>query len=299
MIADLNYHHLRYFWAVARNGNLTSASAELHLTPQTVSAQIKDLEAAIGESLFQRSGRRLVLTEVGKVTFRYADEIFAMGNELLETLRGHPTGRPLRLQIGVAAVLPKLVAYRLIEPVLKMQEAVRVVCHEALPDLLLAELAVHHLDVVLSDAPIPAAVKVQAYNHLLGECGVLLMASPGLARKYRRGFPDSLDGAPVLLPAGGSVLRHALERWFDNRGVRPIVVGEFDDSALLKSFGQAGVGVFPVASVVEREVAHQYNVKPVGTLDGIVERFYAISLERKIQHPAVAILCESAREGLF
>ena len=292
---NLNYHHLRYFWAVARRGNLTSASAELNLTPQTVSTQIKDLEAAIGETLFQRSGRLLVLTEIGRMVFRYADEIFALGNELAETLGGRPVGRSLRLMVGIADVMPKLVAHRLIAPALRLDEDVRIVCHEGSQEELLSKLAVHRLDVVLSDAPIPQTVKVRAHIHVLGECEVVFMASPRLADKYRPGFPGSLDGAPVLLPAEGAVLRRSLEQWFEARKLHPTVVGEFDDSALLKVFGQAGTGVFAVPSVIEKEVARQYHAKRVGTTDGVNERFYAISLERKIRHPAVAAICEVAR----
>lgn len=296
---NLNYHHLRYFWAVARNGNLTRASAELLLTPQTVSTQIKDLEAAIGENLFRRSGRLLVLTDVGHVVYRYADEIFGLGHELMQTLHGSPTGRPLRLKVGVADVLPKLVAHRLIKPAMEMEEAVSVVCHEGRSEELLAELAIHRLDVVLSDAPIPPTVKVRAHSHVLGECDTVFMASPALATKLRRGFPGSLDGASVLLPAAGTVLRFALEQWFDQRGVRPTIVGEFDDNALLKVFGQAGCGVFAVPTLIQDEVARQYDVRPVGPVDGVVERFHAISLERKINHPAVAAICETARTELF
>ena len=298
-MADLDSHHLRYFWAVAHTGNVTRASAELHLTPQTVSTQIKDLEAAIGEPLFQRSGRLLALTEIGRVAFRYADEIFSLGNELMETLGGRPVGRSLRLVVGIADVVPKLVAHRLIEPALRLEEDVRVVCHEGPQEELLAKLAIHQLDVVLSDAPIPPTVKVRAHSHLLGECEVVFMASPRLARKYGRGFPGSLDTAPILLPAEGTVLRRSLEQWFDARNVHPVVIGEFDDSALLKVFGQAGTGLFAVPSVIKKEVARQYSAKLVGTTDGVTERFYAISLERKIRHPAVAAICEVARTEFF
>lgn len=298
-MVDLNYHHLRYFWAVARRGNLTHASAELNLTPQTLSSQIKDLEAAIGESLFQRSGRLLVLTEVGQVVFQYADEIFTLGNELMETLGGRPVGQSLRLMVGIADVMPKLVAHRLIEPALRLQEDVRIVCQEGPQEELLTRLATHRLDVVLSDAPIPPKVKVRAHSHLLGKCDVVFMAGAGLARKYRRDFPESLDGAPMLLPAEGAVLRRSLEQWFDAVGVRPAVVGEFDDSALLKAFGQAGTGLFAVPSVIEQEVARQYHAKRVGSTDGVSERFYAISLERKIRHPAVAAICKVARTNFF
>ena len=296
---NLNYHHLRLFWAVAREGNLTRASGKLHLTPQTVSTQIRDLEAALGENLFRRTGRRMVLTDVGHVTLRYADEIFAAGKELVETLRGQPTGRPLRLVVGVVDVLPKLVAYRLIEPALHLDEPVRIVCREGTPEKLLAELAVHGVDVVLSDGPIPPAMSVRAYNHQLGKCGVTFLARPDLARRLRDGFPRSLDGAPVLLPCEDAVLRRELDDWFNGQGVRPIIAGEFEDSALLKVLGQVGAGFFTVPTVIEDEVARQYEVEPIGATDDISERFYAISAERRVRHPAVAAICEAARSELF
>ena len=240
-----------------------------------------------------------MLTAVGQVAFRYADEIFSLGHELIQTLRGSPTGQPLRLAVGVADVLPKLVAHRLIESALGLEETVRIVCHEARPEELLAELAIHRLDVVLSDAPIPSTVKVRAHSHLLGVCGAVFMAAPRLVAKYRRGFPSSLDGAPLLLPADGTVLRRDLEQWFDQRKVHPTIVGEFDDSALLKVFGQAGAGLFAVPAVIETEVARQHHVERLESIDGVVERFYAISLERKIRHPAVAAICEAARTEFF
>ena len=295
----LNYHHLRYFWAVARRGNLTRASEELNLTPQTVSTQIKDLEAALGERLFKRSGRLLVLTEVGQVVYRYADDIFEIGQELLETLRGQPSDRSPRLLVGVVDIMPKLVVHEVLKPALRMEEPVRIVCLEGPADKLLAELAIHGLDVVLSDTAISSEVSVRAYNHLLGECGVTFMAAGSLAHAYREGFPASLDGAPMLLPTNGTVLRRNLDRWFEVEGVHPIVAGEFQDSALIKIFGQAGVGVFTVPSVIEAEVQNQYQVEVVGTAEDVTERFYAISVERKIRHPAVSAICSAARAELF
>lgn len=295
----LNYHHLRLFWAVAHEGNLTRASKKLHLAPQTVSTQIRDFETALGEQLFRRSGRRMLLTDVGHVALRYADEIFSLGQEFREALRGQPTGRPLRLVVGVADVMPKLVAHRLIEPALLLEEPVRIVCREGTPEKLLADLAIHGLDVVLSDAPIPPGMNVRAYNHQLGRCGVTFMAQPDLARRLRKGFPRSLEGAPVLLPSEDTVLRRELDEWFDERGVRPVIAGEFEDSALLKVFGQAGTGFFAVPTVIEDEVARQYEVQAIGATEDVSERFYAISVERRIRHPAVMAICEAARSELF
>lgn len=295
----LNYHHLKLFWAVAREGNLTRASAKLHLTPQTVSGQIRVLEETLNEKLFQRSGRRLVLTDIGHLVLRYADDIFSSGQELMETLRGQPTGRPLRLAVGVADVLPKLVAHQLIEPALRLEQPVRVFCHEGTPEALIADLAVHRLDVVLSDGPIPPGIRVRAYNHQLGECGVSFMAGAGLAGRLRDGFPKSLNGAPVLLPSRDAVLRRDLDGWFDAQGLRPVVAGVFEDSALLKVFGQAGAGFFAIPTVIEQEVMRQYQVERIGATNKVSERFYAISGERLVRHPAVVAICETARAELF
>ncbi len=295
----LNFHYLRLFWGVAREGHLTRASAKLHLTPQTVSAQIRKLERDLGVKLFQRSGRRLVLTEMGRSVLRYADEIFLVGRELMEIVEGQPSGRPTRLIVGVADVLPKLVAYRLLKALRGIEEPIRLVCREADPEALLADLATHRLDFVLSDAPVPPRARVRAYSHLLGECGVTFMARADLARKLRKRFPQSLDGAPLLMPGDGAFLHRELEHWFDQRGVRPTVIGEFDDSALLKVFGQEGAGFFAVPAVIANEVARQYRVREIGDADGVVERFYAISLERRVKHPAVTEICRAARAELF
>jgi LysR family transcriptional activator of nhaA len=294
----LNYHHLRLFQAVAREGNLTRASGKLHLTPQTVSTQVRDLEAAIGEQLFRRTGRRMVLTEAGKVTLRYADAIFSLGQELQQTLRGQPSGRRVKVLVGVNDVLPKLIVHHILEPALQAQN-LHIVCCEGNRTQLLADLAVHRLDVVLSDSPIPPTTSVRAYNHLLGSCGVSFLAPPEMALRLRRKFPASLDGAPVLLPSDETVARRGLDRWFDKCGVRPVIVGEFDDSALLKSFGQAGEGFFTAPTVVEAEVARQYQVEPFGRTAEIVESYYAISVERRVRHPAVVTICEAARTELF
>lgn len=298
-VNNLNYHHLRLFWAVAREGNLTRASRGLSLTPQTVSVQIRDLETELGEKLFRREGRRMVLTDMGSVAFRFADEIFTVGQELLETLRGQPSERPLRLVVGVASVLPKLIVHRLIDPTFHLTRAVRILCKEGPPDKLVADLAVHHVDVVLCDAPLPPRGSVRAYNHHLGCCGVTFMGARALADRLHDGFPASLDRAPVLLPTGDAVVRGELDRWFNAQDVHPVVVAEFEDSALLKTFGQEGVGFFAVPTVIEREVAQQYNVHAVGRTQDIEESFYAISMERRVRHPGVAAICEAARAELF
>ena len=294
----LNYHHLRYFWAAAREGSVTRASEKLHISQPAVSAQIRDLEQALGEKLFTRSGRSIALTETGRVVYRYAEEIFGLGSELMETLKGRPTGRPARLTVGIANVIPKLIAHRLLEPALKLPEPVRVQCLEDKPERLLAELAIHGLDLVLTDTPLGPAVKVKAYSHLLGECGVSIFGTEPLAKAHRRGFPRSLDGAPFLLPTADATLRRLLDQWFEARNIRPQIVGEFEDSALLKVFGQSGAGLFAVPSAIEAEVRRQYGVRLVGRVE-VRERFYAITVERKLKHPAVVAITEAARTEIF
>jgi LysR family transcriptional activator of nhaA len=295
----LNYHHLRYFWAAAKEGGVTRASEKLNISQPTVSAQIRELEHALGGKLFARSGRRLVLTDVGRVVYRYADEIFGLGRELLDTVKGRTSGRPARFSVGVANVVPKLVAYRLLEPALKLADTVQIVCYEDRPERLLAELAVHELDLVLSDAPVGPGLSVRAYNHLLGECGVAIFGEEKLAAAHRAHFPRSLDGAPFLLPTPGTTVRRALEDWFDAQGIRPRIVGEFEDSALLKVFGQAGRGLFAAPAATETEVKHQHGVRRVGAVPSVRERFYAISVERRLKHPAVVAISEAARSTLF
>ena len=295
----LNYHHLLYFWVVAREGSISGATQVLQLAQPTISVQLRALEKSLSEKLFTRVGRNLVLTDVGQVVFRYADDIFSLGRELQDTLKGRPTGLPMRLMVGVADAVPKLIAYRLLAPALQLPEPIRIICREDKPERLLTELATHALDVVLSDAPVGPLVKVRAFNHLLGECGVTIFAPPSLAPRYRRGFPRSLTGAPFLLPTDSTPLRRALEQWFEVTKIRPLVVGEFDDSALLKAFGQAGVGLFAAPSAIETEIRHQYHVRVVGRVESIQERFYAISAERKLKHPAVVAISEAARENLF
>ena len=294
----LNYHHLRYFWAVAREGSVTRASEKLHISQPTVSAQIRELEEALGEKLFARAGRSLALTEVGRVVFRYADEIFGLGRELLDTVKGRPTGRPARLTVGLANVVPKLIAYRLLEPALRLPEPVLIECVEDRPERLLAELALHALDLVIADAPVGPGVKVRAYSHLLGETAIGVFGAPALLGG-RRAFPGCLEGAPFLLPGQATTLRRELDHWLDARKLRPRVVGEFDDTALLNVFGQAGRGLFAAPLAIEKEMRRQLGVRRLGVIPEIKERFYAISVERRLKHPAVLAISQAARETLF
>jgi LysR family transcriptional activator of nhaA len=260
---------------------------------------VRKLEESVGEKLFKRVGRNLVLTETGQVVLRYADEIFSLGRELTDVLQGRPIGSPLRFLVGVAMVVPKLIAYRLLEPALHLPEPVQLTCDEGKLDDLLMELAAHRLDIVLSDSPIGPTVNVRAYSHLLGECSVCVFGKAELARKFRRGFPMSLDGTPFLLPLGTTALRRSLDHWFESHNMRPHVVAEFEDSALLKAFAQQGVGIFAAPSAIENEICRQYRVRPIGELPGIREQFYAISVDRKLKHPAVVAISDTAREELF
>jgi LysR family transcriptional activator of nhaA len=257
------------------------------------------LEESTGQKLFKRSGRQLVLTEVGQATYRYAEEIFGLGQELLDMLKGRPAGHPSRLRVGIADIVPKLVARKILEPCLSLDEPIHLICREGKQRQLLADLAIHSVDVVLADSPVGPDTSVRAYNHLLGECGITVVGSPKLARKYRVNFPKSLDGAPILLPTANTALRRSLDLHFRELGIQPVILAEFEDSALLKVFGQTGLGLFAVADVVAQDVCRQYRVARVGDLPSIVERFYAITVERKLVHPGVAAISSKARRELF
>ena len=295
----LNYNHLYYFWMVAREGSMVRASEELMISQPTISTQIKDLEAALGHRLFDRVGRGLVLTEAGRVGFNYANEIFSLGQELVNALEHQPRSRPLRLTVGIVDVIPKPVARRLLEPAMQLTQAVRLTCREDKADRLLADLAARRLDVILSDGPIGTAMGFEGFNHLLGECGVCFFAAAGVARQYRKGFPKSLDGAPMLLPTGHTAVRRALDLWFDSQRIHPVVVGEFDDSALMFSFGQGGEGIFPAPSIIAGHVQQVVGVQLVGRVQHVKERFYAISAEEHPKHPAVIAIRDAARQKLF
>jgi LysR family transcriptional activator of nhaA len=291
----LNYHRLQCFWAVARAGGLAAASNRLQLTQSTISSQVHGLETDLGEKLFVLVGRRLCLTEIGHVVLRYADEIFALGGELQGAITGKVTKRTQLLRVGVSQVIPKLVARKLLQPAYEMGTDVRLVCIEDRRDSLLADLSKHVLDVVLTDAPASMATGSRLFNHLLGESTVTLFAAERLAQQYRRGFPQSLSDGPMLLPTARTSMRQTIDRWFAERSIVPRVIGEFDDSALLKVFGETGLGMFPAPTVVDEAVQRQYDVRVVGHLDDIQERFFAVTADRKIKHPAVEEVCRTAK----
>ncbi len=295
----LNYHHLLYFWVIAREGSIKKACEVLTLSQPALSAQLRTLEDAIGEKLFSRVSRKLILTDVGKVVYRYADEIFSLGRELTSTLKGYGTQCPIRLVVGIAEVVPKMVAYKLLKVAYKQFEHMKIVCWEGRLERLLGELALHALDIVLTDTPVPPSVSIEAHSHLLGESGVTLFGPEDLASHYRWKFPQSLNGAPFLLPTPNSILRRGLDDWFRKYGIEPLIVGEFEDGATMQAFAQEGHGLFPGSSVVESEITRQNQVQKVGRITGLRERFYGITVERRLKHPAVLAISESAKEQVF
>jgi LysR family transcriptional activator of nhaA len=297
-VRHLNYNHLQYFWTVAREGSIVKAAEVLHLTPQTISGQLKLLDDAVGEPLFDRAGRRLVLSEKGRLVFAYADDIFSIGAELASVVRGHRPGAPTTLTIGVVNSLPKLIAERVIAPALT-DGNVRVRCLEDTLDNLLGSLATHRLDLVLSDQPAAQGLGLRAYNHKLGESGMSFFALKRLARRYQSSFPKCLADAPILMPSPRSALRRRLDEWFADIDIAPRIVGEIDDSALLKAFGEAGVGLFSAPTAIETEVCRMYRTKVIGRVESVREGFYAISPERRIKHESVALITETARTELF
>jgi LysR family transcriptional activator of nhaA len=298
-VRHLNYNHLLYFWTVAREGSIVRASEVLHLTPQTISGQLKLLEETIGETLFQRVGRGLVLTDTGRTVNQYADEIFSLGAELTQRMKSKASGSPVTLNVGIVNSIAKLIAYRVIEPALGLADQLRVVFTEGNLDSLLGDLAVHKLDLVLSDRSIPTGLNVRAYNHTLGQSGVSFFAPKKLATRLMNKYPDCLDGCDMLLPAAHTPLRRSLDEYFDHLGVSPRIVAEFDDSALMKAFGEAGAGIFPAPTAITAQVEHMYHARSIGQVDGVNETYFAISPERKLKHPAVVRITEAARSALF
>jgi LysR family transcriptional regulator, transcriptional activator of nhaA len=296
-VEPLNYNHLLYFWTVAREGSVAGAAKKLNVTQPTISAQLPLLEDALGEKLFEKSGRGLALTEAGRVVLRYADEIFALARELRDTLRDRPTGKPPRVTVGVADVVPKLVAYRVLRPAFEAAASVEIVCREAAPETLIAMLAQHEVDLVLSDAPASAA-PLRVYNQSIGESGTSFFAAGSLARSACKDFPRSLDNAPLLLPSASTQIRRALEQWLEIHELTPRRVAEFDDLALMTAFGRGGTGIFPAPTIIERDIESQYGVRVVGRAPDVKERFYAISAERKIKNPIVGAITAAARRTL-
>jgi LysR family transcriptional activator of nhaA len=295
----INYQHLFYFWHVVTEGSITAACEKLHLAQPTISGQLTVFEQAIGEKLFYKQGRKLQLTDTGRIVFHYAEEIFALGRELGNTLKGLPTGRALRLTIGIADALPKLVIYRLMRPVFQLPEAVQIFCYEDKVERLLNDIALQSIDLVLSDTPLTSSSNANIFNHLLGDSAVTVFATAELAAIYRPNFPRSLGGAPFLLPTNNTALRRSLDQWFDNENIRPKIQAEIEDSALMKTFGKGGMGLFVAPTIVEAEIKRQYMVETVGRIESVKERFYAITVRRQLKHPAVTAILDNARDYLF
>ncbi|MEJ2620133.1 MAG: transcriptional activator NhaR [Candidatus Thiodiazotropha sp.] len=295
----LNLKHLRYFWAVASHGTIVQAAEALFITPQTISGQLRELESQVGSELFRKEGRRLILTETGRLVFSYADEMFRLGIELQDMLSGRSQGAVITLKVGVAMVVPKLLAYRVLEPALQMPDPVKLVCHEAPLVDLLADLSVHKLDMVLADSPINPTLNIRAYNHALGESGISFFAAPDDAQRLAADFPQSLHRQNTLMPSSGSSLRRNLEIWFQRQQIEPLVVAEFEDRALMKTFGERGVGVFTSPTAVEQDVIDKYSVEVIGRSDEITENYYVISPERHIKHPAINTITQAAKSDLF
>lgn len=291
----LNFKQLHYFWRVARAGSIARAASQLRLAPQTISAQIGTLEDALGAQLFRRVGRRLELTPAGELTLSYAEEIFQIGRELEANLRNQAASKDILFRVGVADVVPKSIAYRLLVPGLSIDGRLRLMCREDKLERLFAEIAVHRLDMVIADRPLPAALGVKGHSHSLGRTGLAFFAVDALAARYEPGFPQSLNGAPMLIPGEGSTMQMGLTRWFSDQGIEPRIVGEFDDSALMKAFGKAGMGIFPASMVLADEMLEQFSARMIGQADGIATEYYAISVERKLSHPAVVAISEAAR----
>jgi len=294
----MNYKHLHYFWVVAKTGSIARASEKLHITPQTISGQLSLLEENLDKSLFARVGRNLELTETGRLVLNFAEEIFSLGGELEEILGNIPEEKTTSFKVGVADVVPKSIAYRLLAPALELSEPIRIICREGSVESLLAELTTHKIDLVIADGPIPSSTNVRGYNHPLGDCGITFFATPELASKLGEKFPQCLNAMPMLLPGEMTVARKHLIEWLDGQHIFPHIVGEFDDSALMKAFGRTGIGVFTAPTPIADEVKEQYGVIAIGQTDEIREQFYAISVERKISHPAVSLITETAREWL-
>lgn len=295
----LNYKHLRYFWMVAKTGSIARSAEQLHLAPHSISGQLKEFEETLGVELFRRAGRNLELTDAGQRILSYAEDIFSIGDELLEVLRDQNMTRTITFRVGVADSVSKLIAYRLVEPALQLAEPVRLVCREGRLSALLAELSIHRLDLIIADRPMPTNLNVRGYSHLLGTCGLTVFGTRLLAKKLRGTFPANLDSAPFLLPGEDVDIRNKLVRWLDTNSLRPRIVGEFDDSALMKAFGQASAGLFVAPTAIADQICEQYQVIKIGRIDSVVEHLYAITAERRLTHPAIVAISAAASQDVF
>ena len=295
----LNFHHLRYFWVVARKGGVRKAAEELHVSQPSISAQLGLLEESLGHKLFKRSGRNLVLTEMGQLVLSYADEIFSSGRELMNAVRQRPTKHPLRLNIGLTDAFPKLIAFQILKAAFRLDDAIHIICREGEIGPLVTQLAAHRLDIVLADEPASSSLNAKTFNHRLGRSGITFCAVPAIAAKLRRNFPQSLDGAPALLPSENMGMRAALETWFDTKGIRPRLVGEFEDTALMEVCSAGGRGFTVVHSVIDRTALKHYDLRVIAKVEECGSDFYAITADRRVKHPAAMAITEHAYSTLF
>jgi LysR family transcriptional activator of nhaA len=299
MSDNLNYKHLHYFWVVATEGSIARAADKLFITPQTISGQLSMLEERLGQPLFDRIGRRLRLTETGRLVLRYADDIFELGKELSDVLRGAPLVGTSEFIVSAASALPKTIVYKVLEPALTVSDDISLTCKEGPVEAILGELAVHEVDMVLTDTPLTSAFSIKAYNHYLGQSTLSFFAAPQLANKLSGDFPACLQDAPMLVPTKQYAIRQLFDKWCADNSVFPLIRGQYDDSALMKSFGKAGFGVFFMPSIIEEEVQSNFGLQVIGRSQTLKQKFYAISAERKVTHPAVSAICNTARDVIF
>lgn len=295
----LNYKHLRYFWMVAKTGSIAKAAEQLYLTPQSISGQLTEFADVLGVELFRRVGRNLEVTDAGRQIMSYADEIFSIGDELLDAIHNQQSSKTIPLRVGIADSVSKLVAYKLLEPALQLSTPIRLVCSEGRLISLLSDLSVHRLDMIIADRPIPSHLNVRGFNHLLGESALAIFGTPALLKQLTGKFPQALNNAPFLLPGEDAAMRPKLEHWFDKNNLYPAITGEFDDSALMKSFGQAGVGLFAAPATIAKRICEQYHVEVMGHIDAVTEQLYVISTERRLTHPAIVAISQKGREDVF
>ncbi|MDR1368092.1 MAG: transcriptional activator NhaR [Candidatus Accumulibacter sp.] len=296
---SINFKHLRYFWVVAEMGSIARAAEHLHLTPQSISGQLSEFEGRLGVELFRPSGRNRELTEAGQSILGYAKTIFSLGDELLDVLHNHKTKKTLFFRVGIADSVSKSVAHHLIDPVFRLNEEVRLVCREGRLASLLAELAVQRLDMIIADRPMQSNLNVRGFSHLLGESVLTVFGVPDFAKKFSKDFPRSLNNAPFLLPGEDMAIRPKLLEWLDSLGIRPRIVAEFDDSALMKAFGRGGAGLFVAPTAIREHVCEQYKVTEIGRIEDVVEQTYAITTERRSRHPGIVAIGRTAREEMF
>ena len=295
----LNFHHLRYFWTVARKGGVRKAADELHVSQPSISAQLRLLEESLGEKLFKRSGRNLVLTEMGHLVLTYADEIFSAGRELMSAVKQRPGGRALRLSVGMTDALSKFIGFQILKPAFYFSQPVHVVCRQAELGPLVNQLQAHRLDLVLADEPASSSLKAKTFNHRLGRSGITFCAVSQIAKKLRRNFPKSLHQAPALLPSDNMGMREPLEKWFYAKGIRPRIVAEFEDAGLMKVAASAGLGFTMVHSVVDKVALEHFGLRAIAKVKECASDFYAITIERRLKHPVVAAITEHAYSELF